>query len=42
MNAREQLVEVVVPVFDEERTLERNVEALLAYLRGEFPCRYGS
>ena len=40
MNAREQLVDVVVPVFDEERTLVRNVEALLAYLRAEFPCRY--
>ena len=40
MNAREQLVDVVVPVFDEERTLVRNVEALLDYLRAEFPCRY--
>jgi glycosyltransferase involved in cell wall biosynthesis len=40
MNAREQLVDVVVPVFDEERTLVPNVEALLAYLRAEFPCRY--
>jgi len=40
VNAREQLVEVVVPVFDEERTLVRNVEVLLAYLEAEFPCRY--
>jgi glycosyltransferase involved in cell wall biosynthesis len=40
VNAREQLVDVVVPVFDEERTLVRNVEALLEYLRAEFPCRY--
>jgi len=40
MNAREQLVEVVVPVFDEEKTLVRNVEALLEFLRAEFPCRY--
>jgi glycosyltransferase involved in cell wall biosynthesis len=40
MNAREQLVEVVVPVFDEEKTLVRNVEALLESLRAEFPCRY--
>jgi hypothetical protein len=28
VNAREQLVHVVGPVFDEERTLVRNVEAL--------------
>ena len=40
MNAREQLVEVVIPVFDEERTLASNAEALLAYLGAEFPCRY--
>ena len=40
MNAREQLVDVVVPVFDEERTLVPNIEALLAYLEAEFPCRY--
>jgi glycosyltransferase involved in cell wall biosynthesis len=40
MNAREQLVEVVVPVFDEEKTLVRNMEALLEFLRAEFPCRY--
>lgn len=40
MNAREQLVDVVVPVFDEERTLVRNVEVLLAYLEAEFPCRF--
>ena len=40
VNPNRQLVEVVVPVFDEEATLERNVEALLAYLRDEFPFRY--
>ena len=40
MNARKQLVDVVVPVFDEERTLVRNVETLLAYLDDEFPCRF--
>ena len=40
MNAREQLVDVVVPVYNEERTLVRNVEVLLAYLQAEFPCRF--
>jgi glycosyltransferase involved in cell wall biosynthesis len=40
VNAREQLVDVVVPVFDEERALVRNVEALLGYLEAEFPCCY--
>ncbi len=40
MNARDQLVDVVVPVFDEERTLVENVETLLAYLDREFPCRF--
>jgi glycosyltransferase involved in cell wall biosynthesis len=40
MNAREQLVDVVVPVYNEEGTLVRNVEALLAYLQAEFPCRF--
>jgi glycosyltransferase involved in cell wall biosynthesis len=40
VNPNRQLVEVVVPVFDEESTLERNVEALLAYLRDEFPFRW--
>jgi hypothetical protein len=35
VNAREQLVDVVVPVFDEERTLVRNIEALLGYLKAE-------
>ena len=40
MNAREQLVDVVVPVYNEERSLVRNVEELLGYLRAEFPCRF--
>ena len=37
MNPNRQLVEIVVPVHNEERTLERNVELLLEYLRTEFP-----
>jgi glycosyltransferase involved in cell wall biosynthesis len=37
MNANQQLVEVVIPVFDEEATLAPNVELLLDYLRNEFP-----
>lgn len=40
MNASEQLVDIVVPVFDEERTLQSNVELLLAYLRAEFPFSF--
>jgi glycosyltransferase involved in cell wall biosynthesis len=41
MNANLQAVEVVVPVYNEERTLERNAELLLAYLREEFPFPFG-
>jgi glycosyltransferase involved in cell wall biosynthesis len=37
MNARQQTVEVVIPVYDEEHALEPNVELLLDYLRSEFP-----
>ena len=37
MNARLQTVEVVIPVYDEERALGPNVELLLGYLRSEFP-----
>ena len=41
MNANLQAVEVVIPVYNEERTLERNAEVLLEYLRGEFPFPFG-
>jgi glycosyltransferase involved in cell wall biosynthesis len=41
MNARDQIVDLVIPVHDEERVLEPNIELLLDYLRREFPfaCR---
>jgi glycosyltransferase involved in cell wall biosynthesis len=41
MNANLQSIDVVVPVFDEEESLERNVDLLVAYLREEFPFRFG-
>ena len=37
MNANLQTVDVVIPVYDEERALGPNIELLLAYLRDEFP-----
>jgi glycosyltransferase involved in cell wall biosynthesis len=37
MNANLQTVEVVIPVYDEERALGPNVELLLGYLGSEFP-----
>jgi glycosyltransferase involved in cell wall biosynthesis len=40
MNARDQLVEIVIPVYDEEAILEANVALLLRYLNDEFPFRY--
>jgi glycosyltransferase involved in cell wall biosynthesis len=40
MNANRQTIEIVVPVFNEEATLERNVELLLDYMRREFPFRF--
>ena len=40
MNANLQTVDVVVPVYNEEASLRPNVEALLAYLRDEFPFRF--
>jgi glycosyltransferase involved in cell wall biosynthesis len=40
LNANRQTVEIVVPVHDEEATLEPNVELLLDYLGREFPFRY--
>jgi glycosyltransferase involved in cell wall biosynthesis len=41
MNASLQSVEIVVPVFNEQGTLGTNIELLLAYLRAEFPFRFG-
>jgi glycosyltransferase involved in cell wall biosynthesis len=41
VNANLQTIEVVVPVHDEERALEPNVELLLDYLRREFPFSFG-
>ena len=40
MNAVHQLVEIVVPVYDEEAVLEANVRLLLDYLRREYPFRF--
>ncbi len=40
MNARDQLVEVVIPVHNEEHVLEPNIQLLLDYLNDEFPFRY--
>jgi glycosyltransferase involved in cell wall biosynthesis len=40
MNATEQLVEIVVPVHNEETVLEPNVRMLLDYLRSEYPFRF--
>ncbi len=41
MNANRQTVEIVVPVYNEERTLVANVELLLRFLQSEFPFRFG-
>ena len=41
MNANLQAVELVIPVYDEERSLRTSVEQLLAYLREEFPFPVG-
>jgi glycosyltransferase involved in cell wall biosynthesis len=41
MNAHLQAVEIVVPVFDEERALRPNIELLLGYLREEYPFPFG-
>jgi hypothetical protein len=38
VNASEALVEVVVPVHDEEQVLGPNVDLLVDYLRREFPA----
>jgi len=40
MTARHQLVEIVVPVHNEEAVLESNVRLLLDYLRSEYPFRF--
>jgi len=40
VNASYQLVEVVVPVFNEERAVGPNVELLLDFLRTELPFRF--
>ena len=40
MNANAQLVEIVVPVYNEEGALRANIEALLSYLRSEFPFSF--
>src|SRR5438105_4935944 len=40
MNANRQTIEIVVPVFNEEATIERNVGLLLEYMRREFPFRF--
>ena len=40
MNARDCLVDVVVPAYNEEQTLGANIEVLLTYLRGEFPFSF--
>jgi len=41
MNANLQAVEVVVPVYNEERALRKNLTLLLDYLREEFPFSFG-
>src|SRR5437899_8560601 len=35
-----ETVDVVVPVHNEERALRSNIEALVAYLRAEYPFRF--
>jgi glycosyltransferase involved in cell wall biosynthesis len=40
MNATRQLVEIVVPVHDEEAVLEPNIRLLLDYLHSEYPFRF--
>jgi len=40
MNASEALVEIVVPVHDEEDALAPSVDLLVEYLRREFPFRF--
>jgi hypothetical protein len=40
MSANQRWIEVVVPVGNEESTLEANTELLLGYLLSEFPFRF--
>jgi glycosyltransferase involved in cell wall biosynthesis len=40
MNATRQLVEIVVPVHNEEAVLEPSIRLLLDYLRSEYPFRF--
>ncbi len=40
MNAGRQTVEVVIPVYNEEQTLEGNVELLLDFLHREYPFAF--
>jgi glycosyltransferase involved in cell wall biosynthesis len=40
MNANRQTIEIAVPVYNEEASLERNVKLLLEYMRREFPFRF--
>jgi cellulose synthase/poly-beta-1,6-N-acetylglucosamine synthase-like glycosyltransferase len=40
VNARHQLVDIVVPVHNEEAVLEPNVRLLRDYLRSEYPFRF--
>ncbi len=40
MNATRQLVEIVVPVHNEEAVLEHNIRLLLDYLHREYPFRF--
>jgi hypothetical protein len=40
MNAKQQRMEVVVPVSNEEASVEANIELLLAYPLSEFPFRF--
>jgi len=37
---RETSVDIVIPVYNEERTLERSVDTLLRFLRERFPYRW--
>jgi hypothetical protein len=40
VNATRQLVDIVVPVHNEEAVLEANVQLLLHYLRSEYPFHF--
>src|SRR4051812_41379943 len=40
MNGHDTLIEIVIPVYNEEAQLEASVETLRAYLLREFPYRF--